>query len=84
MPENYAETQQRSWYPTLSLTLDVKRAPPPGGWEWLFMRIESRVIRGGRMDIDVLIFDDDANVVALSRHAAIVVSRERNRTKQRL
>lgn len=47
------------------ITIDMKRAPlPVGSSEWLFMRIESRIVCGGRMDIDVLICDDAMYIVA--------------------
>ena len=78
MPENYEETRMMSWYPTLSLSLEVKAVEPPQGWGWLFCKIECKVIKNGRMDIEVTMCDEDKNLVALSRHVAIVVSAERN------
>lgn len=85
IPENYAELAKRVyWYPTLSLSLDVKALPPKGGWEWLYCRIECAVIRGGRMDIGVVICDEDSNIVAISRHVAVVVDSARNTVKQAL
>lgn len=82
IPENYPQTKRLHWYPTLSLSLDVKALPPKEGWEWLYCRIESSVIRGGRMDIDVVICDEDSNIVAISRHVAVVVDSARNTAKQ--
>ena len=67
-----------NWFPTLSMSLDVKKAPPPEGWEWLFMRIEMHQVKDGRFDYDVVILDEEGELVATSRHANLSVSSERN------
>lgn len=68
------------WFPTLSYGMEVKRGPPPGteGWEWLFLRIEIGECIAGRYDMVVLIADGEGNVVAVSRHTALIISAERN------
>lgn len=66
------------WYPTLSLNLDVKRALPEEGAEWLFVRSSAKVIQNGRLDLEVIILDQHQNVVALSNHVNIIVSAERS------
>ncbi|KAF4908973.1 hypothetical protein CGCF415_v006216 [Colletotrichum fructicola] len=66
------------WYPTLSLNLDVKRSLPENGVEWLFIRCLAKVIQNGRLDLEVIILDQDQNVVALSNHVNMVLSAERN------
>jgi hypothetical protein len=66
------------WFPTLSMSLDVKKGVPEGGWEWLFMRIEIHQVKDGRFDYDVVILDEGFELVALSRHANLIVSSERN------
>ena len=66
------------WYPTLSLGLEIKKLPPAEGWEWLFMRVECMVVKGSRMDVGVIICDEDGDVVAISRQVAIIVGSERN------
>jgi hypothetical protein len=68
------------WFPTLSYGMEVKRGPPPGtdGWEWLFLRIEIGECIAGRYDMVVLIADEEGNVVAVSRHTALIISAERN------
>lgn len=67
-----------NWFPTLNLSLDVKKGPPEGGWEWLFMRIEIHSCVNGRFDYDVFILDEQGDLVALSKHANLIVSVERN------
>jgi Thioesterase-like superfamily len=68
----------RFWYPTLSLTLDIKTALPPAGVEWLFVRVAAKVIRNGRMDLEVLVLDEAGGLVAISSHVALVMGVERN------
>ena len=60
------------WYPTLSLHLDVKSLLPPEGVDWLFVRARAKVIRNGRMDIDVTVLDEAGKIIATATHAALV------------
>ena len=60
------------------MSLDAKEALPVGGWEWLFMRIEIHQVKDGRFDYDVVILDEENELVALSRHANLIVSSERD------
>ena len=66
------------WYPTLLLNLDVKKALPEEGVEWLFARVETKQVKNGRMDLDVVILDEGGDIVALSQHVALVVGFDRN------
>jgi Thioesterase-like superfamily len=69
----------RFWYPTLVLNLDVKKAlPQPDGVEWLFVRVGAKVIRNGRMDLEILVLDESGEVVAISTHAGLIMGTERN------
>jgi hypothetical protein len=70
------------WYPTLLLNIDFKKSLPEEGVEWLFVRAESKQIKNGRMDIEVIILDEAGDVVALSHHVALAVSAERNVAKR--
>ncbi|RPB02416.1 hypothetical protein L873DRAFT_1841908 [Choiromyces venosus 120613-1] len=81
LPENYDETSKTHWYPTLALSIEVKRAPEGRGWDVLFCRVQSRVIENGRMDITIDVFDEQSRIVAISHHVAIIVDAARNRTK---
>ena len=78
VPEHFGIVGQ--WYPTMSMSLEVKKGLADGkpGWEWLFLRLESHQIRNGRMDIDVVVLDEEGELVALSRHVALIVPSERN------
>ncbi|KAI1747432.1 thioesterase-like superfamily-domain-containing protein [Xylaria castorea] len=66
------------WYPTLVLNLDIKKALPPGGVEWLHVRVQSKHIKNGRYDYEVLIFDETGDLVAISHHVAMVLDGSRN------
>lgn len=66
------------WYPTVVLNLDVKKALPEEGVEWLFMRSRSKQIKNGRLDIEVIIMDEQGELIALSHHVTLVLSAERN------
>ncbi len=68
----------KMWYPTLLLNLDIKKALPEEGVEWLFVRVDTKVIKNGRMDLDVLICDENGEILAVSNHVAFAVTSERN------
>ena len=69
------------WYPTVTLTMDIKKALPGEGVEWLFSRVRAKQIRNGRMDLEVTVLDEDGDIVALSTHVALIVSANRNMTR---
>lgn len=81
LPEAFGVTG--CWYPTMSYGLEVKRVPPEGGWEWLFVRIDMGESIGGRYDMTLVIADEEGDVVAVSKHTALIISAERN-TKGRI
>lgn len=75
--------QSRLWYPTLHLTLDIKKALPLEGVKWLFSRVRVKQIKNGRFDLEVVILDEKAEIVALSHHVAMVVSADRNMAERK-
>jgi len=68
----------KNWYPTLLLNLDIKKALPEEGVEWLFVRVEAKKIKNGRLDLEVILTDETGDIVALSHHVSLVVSADRN------
>ncbi|KAM0558055.1 hypothetical protein ACHAPJ_005222 [Fusarium lateritium] len=66
------------WYPTVSLSLDVKKPLPKEGVEWLRIRIAAKAFKNGRYDAEVIVFDEDGDIVSLSNHVAMAVDGERN------
>ncbi|KAF1971204.1 hypothetical protein BU23DRAFT_556217 [Bimuria novae-zelandiae CBS 107.79] len=77
------KSQGPFWYPTLLLNLDVKKTLPPEGVEWLAVRVESKKIKNGRIDLDVHVHDDTGDLVALSHHVGLVVDASRNTAARR-
>ena len=66
------------WYPTVVLNLEVKKRLNPEGEEWLFIRVMTRMVRNGRLDLEVLVFDSRGEMVAISEHVCFVMGLERN------
>jgi hypothetical protein len=54
------------------MSVDIKK--DPAGAEWLFTRIEMRMVEKGRYSIDVSVFDEDSEVVALSRLMSLLIA----------
>lgn len=72
------------WYPTVLLNIDFKKALPEGGVKWLFSRCKTKQIKNGRMDLEIVICDEEGDLVALSHHVCLVVPAERNTAKRRV
>ncbi|KAK4540282.1 hypothetical protein LTR36_009594 [Oleoguttula mirabilis] len=73
----------KMWYPTLLLNLDVKKALPAEGVRWLFVRLQAKMIRNGRYDLELIVKDAEGDLVALSHHVVLAVSAERNTAARR-
>lgn len=77
--ESYrVQSQGPFWYPTLLLNLDVKKTLPKEGCKWLAIRVQMKQVKNGRMDLDVHVYDEHGDLVALSHHVGFVLSAERN------
>ncbi|CEO58643.1 hypothetical protein PMG11_03351 [Penicillium brasilianum] len=76
--EEVPETKAKFWYPTVTLNIDMKKHLPKEGVEWLYSRIVTKVVRGGRTDLDVSVLDENGEVIALSTQVGLVVSASRN------
>lgn len=66
------------WYPTVTMNIDLKTRLPPRGVEWLHSRVVTRMVRGSRADLEVLILDQEGELVATSTQVALVVDPARN------
>ncbi|TEY49444.1 hypothetical protein BOTCAL_0286g00030 [Botryotinia calthae] len=85
LPETTAHSESKPaipgakyWFPTLCLSIDFKKSLPSNGAEWLFIRVERKQTRNGRMDIELTAWDEGGDLVAISHHVALVVGSERN------
>jgi acyl-CoA thioesterase FadM len=68
----------RFWYPTVLLNIDFKKPLPEEGVEWLFVRVDTKQIKNGWMDLEVVILDEGGDIVALSQHVGLAVDSSRN------
>ncbi|KUJ22400.1 uncharacterized protein LY89DRAFT_574754 [Mollisia scopiformis] len=71
------------WYPTLLLNLDIKKSLSEKPCEWLFVRVNSKRIQNGRMDLEVVIMDEEGDIIALSHHIAFALPAARNLAARR-
>lgn len=71
------------WYPTVLLNLDVKKALPKEGVKWLFVRLQAKMIKNGRFDLEIVVLDAGGDLVALSHHVCFAVSAARNTAARR-
>ncbi|KAH6611703.1 thioesterase-like superfamily-domain-containing protein [Chaetomium sp. MPI-SDFR-AT-0129] len=66
------------WYPTVVLNIELKKTLPEEGLEWLQMRVQSKQIKDGRFDLEVILLDEHGDLVALSNHVNLILGSERN------
>lgn len=66
------------WYPTLNMSIEIKKRLPAEGLEWLFIRVRTKQIRNGRMDMEVVVLDETGDIVALASHVNLVLGLARN------
>lgn len=64
------------------MTLEVKKALPKEGVEWLNTRIATKQMKDGRFDIEVLVRDVDGQLVALSNQVALISTMEKNKRRK--
>nr|OQO26087.1 hypothetical protein B0A51_05817 [Rachicladosporium sp. CCFEE 5018] len=55
------------FYPTVSMSIDVKQALPAEGVEWLYVRASTKSVLDGRVDVHVEVWDVEGRLVALSQ-----------------
>ncbi|GJP97113.1 hypothetical protein AnigIFM59636_001740 [Aspergillus niger] len=58
---------------SLTLSTDIKQKLPPEGVRWLYLRTECKKIMNGQMDMQVLIFNERMDLIAISRQVAVLV-----------
>ena len=60
-------------YTSLSLGLEMKKVLPPEGVQWLFLRAQIKKILNGRLDAEILIWDEKLELVAISHQINRIV-----------
>ena len=53
------------------------------GVKWLSIRVQTKQVKNGRMDLEVHVRDEAGDLVALSHHVAFVISAARNTAARR-
>lgn len=59
---------------TFSMSTEIKQRLPEDGVQWLYMRTEAKKLEGSRMDMEVLLFDETMELVAISHQVAWIVT----------
>lgn len=58
-------------YPTTCLSIEIKK--DPGEATWLFAEIVCNQIKNGRFDQEVHLFDQEGDLIALSKHVSTAI-----------
>ncbi|TGO26131.1 hypothetical protein BPAE_0065g00050 [Botrytis paeoniae] len=56
---------------------EIKKLLPPGGTMWLFMRAQAKEIKDGRLSMEVMLFDEGMELVALSQQLCPIIDLSR-------
>jgi acyl-CoA thioesterase len=57
-------------YPTICLSMEIKKNP--NGKRWLYQRARCHQIQNGRYDMDVYLYDEGGDLVALIKQTSLV------------
>ncbi|RIA98173.1 thioesterase-like superfamily-domain-containing protein [Glomus cerebriforme] len=63
------------WYPTLTLEIQFKNIPKG---QWVVSSFRSRFLQNGRNEVDGELWDEDGNLLCITRHMCLVTSWEKN------
>jgi hypothetical protein len=63
----------RIWNTTLTMDLQFKRRLPEKDMMWTFTRVTTRMLDGGRMDLDLTICDEELVPICLARQVMLVM-----------
>ena len=65
------------------LNLEIKKALPPEGVEFLFVRVQAQNIQNGRLDLRITILDEHGDLVALGHHVSLILNASRNTAERK-
>ncbi len=66
---------------TLCLSVEFKKRPEPDT-EWVLLRSNSHKVADGRYDVNIQVFNEDAEILALSNHVVYVSELKGNSGKK--
>ena len=58
---------------TVTLDIEFKRRVPSEGLHWALTRVATRMLEGGRMDLDLTILNEDLQIMCLARQVVLVL-----------
>ena len=70
------------WNTTLTIDIQFKRRMPEEEMRWTFTRATTRMLEGGRMDLDCLICDEEMVPICLARQVMLVIDANRRWKKE--
>ena len=62
---------------TITLDIEFKRRLPEEGVRWIFSRAESRMLEGGRLDLDVTLCDQNMDLLCIARQSILALDARR-------
>jgi hypothetical protein len=66
------------WFPTLAFNIEFKKQLPSSGVEWLYSRVTVKSVSNGRLDIGVVLLDEQNEIVALANQVGLLLSAKSN------
>lgn len=58
---------------SLTISTEIKQRLPAEGVRWLYLRSECKRILNGRMDLEVLVFDERVDLIAIGHQTAVLI-----------
>ncbi|UZJ53655.1 hypothetical protein CBS101457_002975 [Exobasidium rhododendri] len=69
------------WNNTVSLDIDFKKRLPKEGLDWIHMRLLTKRLQNGRMDLDMTMCDDKLDIICSARQIVLVLEAKKKFTK---
>ncbi|KAH8695167.1 thioesterase-like superfamily-domain-containing protein [Talaromyces proteolyticus] len=66
---------------TLSMSTEIKKRLPAEGVRWLYLRSEAKRVQNSRMDLEVLVFDEEMDLVAISHQDVHLIPADLKNTR---
>lgn len=64
---------QRILHVSLTISTEIKQRLPAEGVRWLYLRSECKRVLNGRMDLEVLVFDENMDLIAIGHQTAVLI-----------
>ena len=65
------------WNNTLTMDVEFKARPPKGGHRWVFFRLASSMLKGGRLDLNLTICDEQMAPIMLAKQVVLCMANRR-------